>query len=100
MAAYPIYGIYSPDAIRLVTWKGVEYIVMANEGDTKEYGSVWSEEKRGHDFTGRRNHEFVNINITHLSCHVTSGLTFTFRAVCCNTHLSWTHTRLLAGLSV
>ncbi|XP_041376857.1 mesenchyme-specific cell surface glycoprotein-like [Gigantopelta aegis] len=51
MGAWPIYGIYSPDAIKLVTWKGVDYIVTANEGGSKDYDDVWTEERRGHDFT-------------------------------------------------
>ena len=52
MVPWPIYGIYSPDAIKLVTWKGVDYIITANEGDAKEYGDIWTEEIRGHDITG------------------------------------------------
>ncbi|XP_041375490.1 mesenchyme-specific cell surface glycoprotein-like isoform X2 [Gigantopelta aegis] len=51
MSAWPIYGMYLPDAIKLVTWKGVDYIVTANEGDSKDYDDVWTEERRGHDFT-------------------------------------------------
>jgi hypothetical protein len=32
-----VYGIYMPDTIASFTWKGVSFIVTANEGDAREY---------------------------------------------------------------
>jgi len=41
-------GIFQPDAIRLVTLGGKEYLITANEGDAKDYSFV-TEEARAED---------------------------------------------------
>lgn len=54
---YPIYGMYQPDAIRTVTIGGREYIVTADEGDSKDYSGLklttsgFDETKRVRDIT-------------------------------------------------
>ncbi|XP_048764885.2 uncharacterized protein LOC125672707 isoform X2 [Ostrea edulis] len=37
---YPVYGIYQPDAIRTVKVRGREYIVTADEGNSKDYSRM------------------------------------------------------------
>ncbi|EDP97560.1 choice-of-anchor I family protein [Kordia algicida OT-1] len=34
---WPVYGIYQPDAITSVNINGTEYVISANEGDSREY---------------------------------------------------------------
>lgn len=46
MKSWPIYGMFQPDAIKVYTHQGVDYIIMANEGDSKDYGPKFSEEVR------------------------------------------------------
>lgn len=46
MRPWPIYGMYQPDAIKLFTFRGTEYIIMSNEGDTKDYPPYFSEVDR------------------------------------------------------
>lgn len=45
IAAYPILGMYQPDAIECVSIDGTNYIVTANEGDSRDYDG-YSEETR------------------------------------------------------
>lgn len=45
---WPVYGIYQPDAIVSVSINGVDYVISANEGDTRDYGG-FSEEVRVDD---------------------------------------------------
>lgn len=42
---WPVWGIYSPDTIASYTVNGATYLVMANEGDTRDYDG-FSEESR------------------------------------------------------
>ena len=44
----PVFGMYQPDAIKLVTIGDVDYIITANEGDSKDY-DFFSEEERVED---------------------------------------------------
>ena len=48
IANWPIKGMYQPDAIHAYEAGGVEYLVLANEGDARDYDS-WSEEDRVKD---------------------------------------------------
>lgn len=48
LQSYPVYGIYQPDAIKYFTFNGVDYIITANEGDSKDMDS-FSEEDRVKD---------------------------------------------------
>lgn len=43
---WPVFGIYEPDAIAAYQVKGDTYLVMANEGDTRDYPPGFSEEVR------------------------------------------------------
>jgi len=45
MGNWPVYGMYQPDAIDLITVDGQTYIVSANEGDAREY-DTYAEEVR------------------------------------------------------
>eukprot|EP00105_Crassostrea_gigas_P022104 XP_011441489.1 PREDICTED: uncharacterized protein LOC105338188 isoform X1 [Crassostrea gigas] len=62
---YPIYGMYQPDAIRTVTIGGREYIVTADEGDSKDYSGLklttsgFDETKRVRDITLANNSEVL-----------------------------------------
>ena len=47
---WPVYGMYQPDTIKFLTIGGVDYLLTANEGDSKDY-NFFSEEERGHDIT-------------------------------------------------
>ena len=42
---YPIYGMYQPDAIAVLTIEGKTYILSANEGESRTYDG-WNEEVR------------------------------------------------------
>nr|XP_022345718.1 uncharacterized protein LOC111138165 isoform X2 [Crassostrea virginica] len=62
---YPIYGIYQPDSIRTVTVGGREYIVTADEGDSKDYSGLkltnpgFNENKRVNQITLANNSEVL-----------------------------------------
>jgi len=45
---WPVFGMYQPDAIVSVAISGIEYIISANEGDSRDYDG-YSEEKRVYD---------------------------------------------------
>ena len=45
LSNWPVYGVYMPDAIKYIKVNGVEYFVIANEGDSRDY-SGFSEEER------------------------------------------------------
>jgi len=47
---WPAYGMFMPDAIKSYNVNGMEYIVTANEGDSRDYDG-YSEEDRGDDLT-------------------------------------------------
>jgi len=42
----PVFGMYQPDAIASFTQSGVTYLVTANEGDARDYGSAFNEAVR------------------------------------------------------
>lgn len=44
---WPVYGMYHPDAISVATVGGQTYIVSANEGDAREWGSFVEEVRVG-----------------------------------------------------
>lgn len=48
MAAWPVYGMYQPDAIKVFRYQDNDYIITANEGDSKDY-DFFSEEVRVKD---------------------------------------------------
>ena len=62
MRQWPVFGMYQPDAIKLVTIGDVDYIITANEGDSKDY-DFFSEEERVQDIklsgTARKNHSTI-----------------------------------------
>lgn len=45
---WPVYGLYQPDAIAYVKIDGTEYVITANEGDSRDYDG-YSEEERVKD---------------------------------------------------
>ena len=45
LSNWPVYGVYMPDAIKYIKVNGVDYVVTANEGDSRDY-SGFSEEER------------------------------------------------------
>ena len=45
-----ILGMYQPDAIAAYRHRGIDYIITANEGDSKAY-DYWSEEVRVKDYS-------------------------------------------------
>lgn len=47
---WPVYGIYMPDGIKYIKVAGQEYIISANEGDSRDYDG-YSEEARVEDIT-------------------------------------------------
>ncbi|KAL4216275.1 hypothetical protein ACF0H5_024000 [Mactra antiquata] len=51
MKTWPIYGMYQPDSIKFYRHHGVDYIILANEGDSKDYPPYFSEENRVDDLT-------------------------------------------------
>ena len=56
-AAYDIYSMYQPDAIKYTEVAGVGYIITANEGADQKYeadGNTWEEAKRGEKFVDGR----------------------------------------------
>lgn len=54
MKNYPVYGMYQPDGIAHVDYKGKTYLLTANEGDTQDY-SGFSEETRVADIADQYN---------------------------------------------
>ncbi len=42
---HPVYGVYMPDAISSFSYDGMNYFVIANEGDGREYGDFEDEER-------------------------------------------------------
>ncbi|QYK14620.1 choice-of-anchor I family protein [Shewanella rhizosphaerae] len=54
--AYPgVVGLYQPDTIASYQWHGSDFVVTANEGDSRDYGG-FSEEARADDLTLDANH--------------------------------------------
>ncbi|XP_050413240.1 uncharacterized protein LOC126827745 isoform X3 [Patella vulgata] len=49
LSNYDIKSFYLPDSIHFQTWMGTNIIIMANEGDAKDYEDLigWNEEVRG-----------------------------------------------------
>ncbi len=46
MANFPIKGVYMPDALASYSINGIPYIISANEGDAREYGTAYVETMR------------------------------------------------------
>ncbi|NKF50551.1 alkaline phosphatase [Shewanella sp. WXL01] len=53
-----VYGMYQPDTIASYQWGNTDFIVSANEGDSRDY-SDFSEEVRAEDLTLSANHPQV-----------------------------------------
>ncbi|WP_394132098.1 choice-of-anchor I family protein [Shewanella maritima] len=53
-----VYGMYQPDALASYQWNGLDFIVTANEGDSRDYDG-FSEEVRAEDLTLTANHSQV-----------------------------------------
>nr|KAG5713081.1 hypothetical protein BaRGS_021875 [Batillaria attramentaria] len=49
ITSWPLYGMYQPDYLQYVAWKGAGYIITANEGDSKDYDNLFNEEARAAD---------------------------------------------------
>ncbi|WP_223033663.1 choice-of-anchor I family protein [Hanstruepera marina] len=45
LANWPVYGVYMPDAIEYLKINGTDYLITANEGDSRDYDG-FSEEER------------------------------------------------------
>ncbi|MCD8476153.1 MAG: hypothetical protein LRY40_07165 [Shewanella fodinae] len=43
-----VYGLYQPDTVASYQWHGANFVVMANEGDARDY-AAFSEEARAAD---------------------------------------------------
>jgi 2',3'-cyclic-nucleotide 2'-phosphodiesterase (5'-nucleotidase family) len=43
---WPVWGMYQPDGLALYQSAGKQYLVSANEGDTRDYGAAYNEEAR------------------------------------------------------
>ncbi|MDG5900015.1 alkaline phosphatase [Shewanella xiamenensis] len=50
-----VYGMYQPDTVASYRWNNADFIVTANEGDSRDYAG-FSEEARAGDFTLDPNH--------------------------------------------
>lgn len=50
-----VYGMYQPDTIASYSWHGAEFVVTANEGDSRDYKG-FSEEARAEDLVLDPNH--------------------------------------------
>ena len=50
IATWPVYGMYMPDGIATFSYRGDDYLVMANEGDSRDYDG-YGEEARVKDLT-------------------------------------------------
>lgn len=42
---WPVYGVYMPDAITYIKINGIEYVITANEGDSRDYSGFGEEER-------------------------------------------------------
>lgn len=42
---WPVYGVYMPDAIKYIKVNGVDYVITANEGDSRDYSGFGEEER-------------------------------------------------------
>lgn len=49
IANWPVRGMYQPDAIAPYTANGVSYVILANEGDARDYDKPFTEEERVKD---------------------------------------------------
>jgi len=45
LSNWPVYGVYMPDAIKYLKINGMEYIITANEGDSRDYDGFGEEER-------------------------------------------------------
>lgn len=43
---WPVFGMYQPDEIKAFKHSGEDYVVMANEGDSRDFGDAFNEEVR------------------------------------------------------
>ncbi len=48
---WPVFGMYQPDSIVAIEINGATYLLTANEGDSRDYEDVYSEEARVADVT-------------------------------------------------
>lgn len=53
-----VYGLYMPDTVASYQWHGSDFVVTANEGDSRDYDG-FSEEARAHDLVLDANHPQV-----------------------------------------
>ncbi|QSX32237.1 choice-of-anchor I family protein [Shewanella avicenniae] len=53
-----VYGLYMPDTVASYQWHGSDFVVMANEGDSRDYDG-FSEEARAEDLVLAANHPQV-----------------------------------------
>ena len=72
--ALPVYGMYQPDTIYTIKVNDVEYLITANEGDSKDYSKCplntkgFSEEIRAADADIAGNTNTLNTKcLSHLS---------------------------------
>ncbi len=49
IANWPVRGMYQPDAIAPYTANGISYVILANEGDARDYDKPYTEEERVKD---------------------------------------------------
>ena len=68
MQSYPVFGMYQPDAIKLIRHNEIDYIVSANEGDSKEYGDDFNEEPRVKDLMLSSNFGKLVFDISSSQC--------------------------------
>ncbi|KFZ38725.1 alkaline phosphatase [Shewanella mangrovi] len=54
-----VYGLYMPDTVASYQWHGSDFVVTANEGDSRDYDG-FSEEARAHDLVLAPNHPQVS----------------------------------------
>lgn len=47
IAQWPVRGLYQPDAVASVTWRGRTYLITANEGDARDYVGFAEEVRPG-----------------------------------------------------
>ena len=75
MKGWPIYGMYQPDAIEHYTHHGVEYLIMSNEGDSKDYAPYFEESIRVQDIDlssvfGTNRHFIFVTKIVNIQCFI------------------------------
>ena len=46
ITTWPVWGMYQPDGLAVYQTGGKQYLVSANEGDTRDYGAAFNEEAR------------------------------------------------------